>query len=135
MKYQHNMHRNDQINQNTYLQLKRKSYLKKLPDELKIAKVVPMYKQDNPALFDNYIPVSVLPCLSKIPERIVYNRSYVFLCKNNVLYQKQYGFRSNHSVSNFVNDRSSAIDRGMKTIGIFLDLSKKHLTRLITIFY
>ena len=99
-----------------------------VPDELKIAKVVPIYKKDNPELFGNYRPVSVLPCLSKILERIVYNRSYDFLCKNNILYQKQYGFRSNHStymaVLDFVNDISSAIDRGMKTIGIFMDLSK-----------
>ena len=99
-----------------------------VPDELKIAKVVPIYKKDNPELFGNYRPVSVLPCLSKILERIVYNRSYDFLCKNNILYQKQYGFRSNHStymaVLDFVNDISSAIDRGMKTIGIFMDLLK-----------
>ena len=61
-----------------------------VPDELKIAKVVPTYKKDNPELFGNYRPVSVLPCLSKILESIVYNRSYDFLCKNiiNILYQK-----------------------------------------------
>ena len=85
-----------------------------VPDELKIAKVVLIYKKDNPELCGNYRPVSVLPCLSKILERIVYTRSYDFLCKNNMLYQKQYGFRSNHStymaVLDFVNDISSAID-------------------------
>ena len=42
-----------------------------VPDEFKIAKVVPIYKKDNPELFGNYRPVSVLPCLSKILERIV----------------------------------------------------------------
>ena len=37
-----------------------------VPDELKIAKVVPIYKKDNPELFGNYRPVSVLPCLSNV---------------------------------------------------------------------
>ena len=45
---------------------------------------------------------------------MTYNRSYDFLCKNNILY----------FYLAFVNDVSSAIDRGMKTIGIFTDLSK-----------
>ena len=51
-----------------------------VPDELKIAKVVPIYKKENPEIFGNYRPVSVLPCISKILERIVYNRSYDFFC-------------------------------------------------------
>ena len=79
-----------------------------VPDELKIAKVVPIFKKDNPEIFGNYRPVSVLPCISKILERIVYNRSYDFLSKNELLYKKQYGFRSNHStymaVVDFIND-------------------------------
>ena len=98
------------------------------PDEMKIAKVVPIYKKDNPEVFGNYRPVSVLPCISKILERIVYNRSYDFLSKNNILYKKQYGFRTNHStymaVIDFINDVSRAIDDGMNTVGIFMDLSK-----------
>ena len=65
-----------------------------VPDELKIVKVVPIYKKDNPELFGNYRPVSVLPCLSKILERIVYNRSYDFLFKNNILYQNNMVFEA-----------------------------------------
>jgi len=59
-----------------------------VPDDFKIAKVVPIYKKDSPDNFGNYRPVSVLPCMSKILERIVYNRSYEFLCKNNILFKK-----------------------------------------------
>ena len=40
-----------------------------VPDDFKIAKVVPIYKKDNTEIFGNYRPVSVLPCLSKILER------------------------------------------------------------------
>ena len=45
-----------------------------VPDALKIAKVVPIYKKESPEEFGNYRPVSVLPCLSKILERIVHDR-------------------------------------------------------------
>jgi len=99
-----------------------------VPDDFKIAKVIPIYKKDNPEIFGNYRPVSVLPCLSKILERIVYNRAYDFLSKNEILFKKQYGFRTNHStymaVLDFVNEVSKAIDDDMYTIGIFMDLSK-----------
>ena len=98
------------------------------PDELKVAKVVPIYKKDNPQEFGNYRPVSVLPCISKILERIVYNRSYEFLSKNHLLYKKQYGFRTDHStymaVIDFINAVTKAIDQNMNTVGIFMDLSK-----------
>ena len=99
-----------------------------VPDDLKIAKVVPIYKKDNPEVSGNYRPVSVLPCLSKILERIVYNRAYDFLSKNDVLYRKQYGFHAqitqhNMAVLDFVDEISKAIDNDMY-IGIFMDLSK-----------
>ena len=65
---------------------------------------------------------------SNILERIVYNHAYDFLRKNDVLYRKQYGFRTNHStnmtVLDFVDEISKAIDNDMYTIGIFMDLSK-----------
>ena len=44
------------------------------PDELKIANVIPLYKCDDPKLFNNYRPVSVLPSVSKVFARIMYNR-------------------------------------------------------------
>ena len=98
------------------------------PDNLKIAKVVPIYKKDNPELFGNYKPVSVLSCFSKIIERIVYERCYDFLIKNNILYKRQYEFRNKHStytaVLDFMDDINKATDNKMYTAGIFMDLSK-----------
>ena len=52
-----------------------------VPDKLKIAKVIPLYKNDNPEQFNNYRPISILPCFSKIIERIMYNRLYSFFNK------------------------------------------------------
>ena len=60
-----------------------------VPDKLKIAKVIPLYKNDNPEQFKNYRPISILPCFSKIIERIMYNRLYSFLTKHNIISEKQ----------------------------------------------
>ena len=43
--------------------------------------------------FDNYRPISALPCFSKILERIMYKRLYNHLLNQNILYRKQFGFQ------------------------------------------
>ena len=60
------------------------------PDQFEIAKVTPLLKKGDNALMDNYRPISVLPCFSKILERIIYNRLYSFFFENNTLYKKQF---------------------------------------------
>ena len=99
-----------------------------VPDKLKIAKVIPLYKNDNPEQFKNYRPISILPCFSKIIERIMYNRLYSFLTKHNILSEKQYGFRKKYAtymaLIDLVNKISSNFDEKKYTVGVFLDLSK-----------
>ena len=60
------------------------------PDELKIAKAIPRFKNDNNMLVNNYRPISILP--SKIFEQIMYNRLLAFINHNNLLYKYQFGF-------------------------------------------
>ena len=67
------------------------------PDDLKIAKVTPIYKADNSSNISNYRPISVLPCFSKMLERIMYNRLQKYLKDQNILYDKQFGFQRDHS--------------------------------------
>lgn len=64
-----------------------------VPDQLKIAKVVPVYKSENRSLVSNYRPISVLPAISKILEKLVYNRVIDFINEHNILNDSQYGFR------------------------------------------
>ena len=56
-----------------------------VPDQMKIARVVPLSKADDQSLLTNYRPVSVLPSFSKFLERIIYNRAEWY-CKVAVLY-------------------------------------------------
>ena len=43
------------------------------PDDIKLAKVIPIYKADNSSNVSNYRSISVLPCIFKLLERIMYN--------------------------------------------------------------
>ena len=99
-----------------------------VPDRIKIAKVIPVYKKGDPEASDNYRPVSVLSGFSKIFERIVYNRIYNFINKHNILYNGQYGFRLGHSTELALTDvldrLCEAMDKKMISVGVFLDLSK-----------
>ena len=78
--------------------------------------------------FSNYRPILILPCFSKIMERLVYNRLETFLNKHEVLIPEQYGFRKKLSTELALVDMSDNIARSLDnkklTIGIFVDLSK-----------
>ena len=67
------------------------------PDKLKIAIVIPIYKSGNKELFNNYRPISLLPLLSKILEKIIHGAMVSFLNQNNILHSLQFGFRKMHS--------------------------------------
>ena len=67
------------------------------PEKLKLAKVTPVFKSEGNEYLTNYRPISVVVCFSKMLERIMYNRLYEHLTKNNLLFDKQFGFRKFHS--------------------------------------
>ena len=99
-----------------------------VPDDLKIAKIIPIYKSDDKRMVSNYRPISVLPAFSKIIERLVYNRLLCFIDQRNILSSSQYGFRKNISTSmallDLVDKISNSIENSEYTLGIFLDLAK-----------
>ena len=98
------------------------------PNELKIANVLPLYKADDDMVFNNYRPVSVLSVLSKVFERIMYNRLISFLESNKILFKNQFGFRKQHSTYMalvlLLYKIVKALENGEYVIGIFLDFSK-----------
>ena len=98
------------------------------PEDLKIAKVSPVYKKDEEFLLTNYRPISVLPCFSKLLERIMYNRLFKHLSENSILYKKIFGFQTSHSTEHaillLVNQLYKSFDESRFTLGIFIDLCK-----------
>ena len=63
------------------------------PSILKTGIVSPVFKKDNPQLFENYRPISTLPIVSQLFKKIIYKRIYAFLIAKNILYKNQFGFR------------------------------------------
>ena len=70
-----------------------------VPDKMKIAKVIPLFKSGDNNIYKNYRPVSILPSFSKILEKAVYNRFTDYLTKFNILNKNQYGFKQKHSTA------------------------------------
>ena len=99
-----------------------------VPTELKIAKVIPLFKSGDPTKFSNYRPVSVLPVFSKVIERLMYTRLLSFINKNKLLYKFQFGFRADHSpqlaLVYLIDKISNALENGEYVLGVFLDFSK-----------
>ena len=101
-----------------------------IPKALKVAQITPIYKADDPMEFINYRPISILPVLSKILEKVVLKRLLDFLNKHDILNSSQFGFRKHHSTTlaliDLIDNISNSLDNKDYTIhiGVFLDLSK-----------
>ena len=99
-----------------------------VPDQLKISRVIPLFKTGDKSNFSNYRPISILPAFSKILEKAFYNRLSNYLHELHILSNDQYGFRKGHSTAHALIDLydkiSTAIDNKEIAIGLFLDLSK-----------
>ena len=101
------------------------------PTTLKNSRVVPLFKSKNPKLVNNYRPISTLSVLSKIIEKIMKNRVVSYLEDNELICEKQYGFREGYNTSDaileFTDICAHELDNRKFTIAIFLDLSKTDL--------
>jgi retron-type reverse transcriptase len=98
------------------------------PSTFKIAKVIPIHKKGNSDITENYRPISLLNNMSKLFERIMFNRVIKFFNQFNILYENQFGFRPGHSTTDVLFSSLNMLTmenaNKNKMLGIFLDLSK-----------
>ena len=98
------------------------------PNLCKIAKVIPSFEKGDPLDCSNYRPISLLPTVSKIFEKYVYNRVYSFLEKNNLIFKRQFSFRScyssHHTIVNLVESIKKYIDNNNCVCTVFINLEK-----------
>jgi hypothetical protein len=84
--------------------------------DLKIATIIPVYKKDSRFTLSNYRPISLLSIFNKLFEKLVSIRLLDFLEKNNIFFDKQFGFRNKysteHAILNIVDKIQRAIDAG-----------------------
>ena len=80
----------------------------KFPDPCKVAKLKPLYKKGSVTEPCNYRPISLLPLISKVIEKVIHDQTSTFLNLKNLLYTYQSGFRKNHSTDfclSYLNDK------------------------------
>ena len=101
-----------------------------IPDDLKMARIVPLYKINSKTHVGNYRPISVLSVISKVFEKVVFMQLSDYLSENRLLYEFQSGFRSSYSTDTCLihltdyikldNDQGNFTGRPM----VLLDLQK-----------
>ena len=98
------------------------------PTELKLANVILLYKSDDVFLFNNYRPASLLCVISKVFEKVMYNRLTDFLDTFAILNNSQLGCRKMHStymaLMTLMNELISSLENDEYILGIFLVFSK-----------
>ena len=98
------------------------------PDSWKIARVTPIYKVGEKCERSNYRPISVLPVIARLFEKLVFDQLYQYLDENGFLSPDQSGFRALHSTVTSLlkctDDWYSGLDTGQMTGLIFIDLKK-----------
>ena len=99
-----------------------------VPDEMKVSKIKPLFKKGDVTLLNNYRPISLLPCVSKIFERVLFNQLYEYFERNDLLTQHQYGFRKNHSTEfaamELIDRVANLLELGKIPFNLYIDLSK-----------
>jgi hypothetical protein len=98
------------------------------PNQLKVAKIIPIFKDSNKHDFSNYRPISLLNTFSRLIESIVCYQVTGFANTFDLFYQHQYGFRAKHNVTHplmhFSNKLFNSLNNNNLSLAIFIDLKK-----------
>ena len=98
------------------------------PEEWKCSKVVALLKEGDRKDLNNYRPISIIPVVAKVFERIIHDQVNTFLVDNGLLSNSQSGFPLRHSTTTALleatNEWAFNIDRGNVNAAVFLDLKK-----------
>ena len=96
------------------------------PSLLKMARVVPIFKEDSELEYQNYRSISLLSNIEKILKKLMHKRVYQFLTENKVIYDLQFRFEQNFStayvVISFMENIRQALDKRYIGCGVFADL-------------
>ena len=94
----------------------------------KKSKIIPLFKKGEPSLLVNYRPISLLPKIFKILERMIHNQIYDHFNNNNLLAEQQYGFRKLHSAEfatvKLADYISKQMESGKIPCNLYIELSK-----------
>ena len=97
------------------------------PPVLKVAKVIPIYEEGASNEFENYRPISLLPPIAEVFERLLYEMMN-YIRKYNLINAKQFGFRQKHktvdAIASVIEEIRSCLDGKTPSCCVFFDLKK-----------
>lgn len=101
----------------------------RFPDQLKLSRIIPIYKEGDPMLATNYRPISILPVLSKVCESLLCDRLNNFIIRNKIINANQFGFQKNSgtlsAAASFIDILQSKLDeKNNLACCVFIDLRK-----------
>ena len=98
------------------------------PKCLKVATIIPIFKNGDPVSLKNYRPISILPYIAKIYEKCLYNRLLNFFINHNLFSPQQFGFLPGKStvdaLINFLEFQYDALNSREFSVCVFVDLAK-----------
>ena len=97
------------------------------PNALKTASISPIPKITRPVELKDYRPVSILPVLSKVFEKLVLQQLAVFIERESVYHQYQSGYRNNHSTATLLLKLHDDIKKAMKSSQVTIAIYNNHL--------
>ena len=101
---------------------------KTYPDDFKVAKVTPIFKSGDKDDVNNYRPISIIPTIARVFEKLIYNQLYQYFVNNELLSNQQFGFRSLPSTALFLSKATNqwllSLDKGCMNSVVFLDIKK-----------
>ena len=99
-----------------------------VPNQIKVAKVIPLHKEGDRSAFNNYRPIAVISSIGKVIEKAVHQQLYRYLEMNGLLTNSQFGFRTHHGIEHplflFAERVRQALNRGNHIMSLFIDLKK-----------
>ena len=98
------------------------------PSNWKKGNIVPIHKKGDKQILKNYRSVSLPPTCGKVFERLIFNKLFDFLLKNNLFSPNQSGFKPGHSCINqlfsITHKIYNSFDEGVEVRSVFLDIFK-----------
>lgn len=98
------------------------------PEVLKQTVITPIRKKAGTIKINEFRPINVLPCLEKVLEKIVHEQMFNYIEKNNILTERQSGFRNGFSCESALNlvlhEWKNGIEDGNEILAVFLDFQR-----------
>ena len=99
-----------------------------VPEKIKIAVLYPIHKKDSKMKVNSYHPISILPMISKIYEKLIHAKLMSFFTKSKTIHKHQFGFQKGKSTEHAILDIYAsilkALEKKQKACCIFLDFAK-----------